>query len=173
MGSWRATAGDGRECELELPGVPSSLAGAESVEYRTTPRPARPGRRHRGSHTTKAVRTDNSRPAKTTRGQRAGRTRYPGWRYETPDDIEWLLARYPAEILAAYGAPAPAGNPEDRTDATPVVTRPIAGVDDPRAVRAAQAGLLGRVTERLRHECVGAVACCLRDAGEAGFGVYE
>jgi hypothetical protein len=98
---------------------------------------------------------------------------YPGWRYGTPDDIGWLLARYPTEILAAYGAPAPAGNPEDRTDATPVVTRSIAGVDDPIAARAAQAGLLGRVTERLRRERVGAVACCLRDAGEAGFGVYE
>ena len=97
---------------------------------------------------------------------------YPGWRYGTPDDIGWLLARYPAEILAAYGTPAPGGGPENRTDATPVVTHSIAGVDGPIATRAAQARLLGRVTERLRRERVGAVACCLRDAGEAGFGVY-
>ena len=36
MQTWQARADDGREVELSLPGVPASLAGSESVEYRTT-----------------------------------------------------------------------------------------------------------------------------------------
>jgi beta-mannosidase len=36
MQNWQATAADGRETELSLPGVPSSFAGTDTVEYRTT-----------------------------------------------------------------------------------------------------------------------------------------
>lgn len=35
MQEWRATADDGQQAELSLPGVAPSLAGSETVEYRT------------------------------------------------------------------------------------------------------------------------------------------
>jgi hypothetical protein len=35
MQEWQATADDGRQAELSLPGVPPLFAGSETVEYRT------------------------------------------------------------------------------------------------------------------------------------------
>jgi beta-mannosidase len=100
---------------------------------------------------------------------------YPGWHYGTPGDIEKLLARYPAEFVAEYGAAAPGPDGDEPTDAAlPAAAEGNARVhaDDSAAARSAQAGLVGGISESLRRESVGAVAFCLRDAGEAGFGVY-
>ena len=84
---------------------------------------------------------------------------YPGWKYGDAGDMEWLLDRYPASLVAEYGRPAP-GPSGDGQDG------------DPDAERAIQAALVGTTSEFLRRERVGAVAFCLRDADEAGCGVY-
>lgn len=84
---------------------------------------------------------------------------YPGWDYGDAEDMEWLLARYPAPIVAEYGRPAP-GPSGDSSE------------HDDDHETAEQATLVGEITEFLRREGVGAVAFCLRDAGEEGFGVY-
>ena len=110
---------------------------------------------------------------------------YPGWRYGTAGDTEGLLDRYPAEVVAEYGAVAPGpaeetatadgtggGVTADTDSGTAVGDGTRARADDPDATRTAQAALLKTVTESLRRERVGAVAFCLRDAGGPEFGVY-
>lgn len=86
---------------------------------------------------------------------------YPGWKYGDAGDMAWLLARYPAAVVAEYGRPAPGAS-----GATP-----DSGGDAADA-RDAQAALVREITEFLRRERVGAVAFCLRDAGGSGCGVY-
>ena len=98
---------------------------------------------------------------------------YPGWHYGTPSDIGRLLARYPAAVVAEFGAPAPASDDAGgEWAATPAFTGPVSEADDAAAARTGQAGLVGVVSERLRRERVGAVAFCLRDTGVSTFGVY-
>lgn len=101
---------------------------------------------------------------------------YPGWRYGTPEDIETMLDRYPAEVVAEYGAAAPGPGVDRRADEDET-TPWLSGGDqspanDPEAARAYQARLVEAVGESLRRERLGAVAFCLRDAAEGGFGVY-
>lgn len=74
---------------------------------------------------------------------------YPGWRYGSPSDIKRLLARYPASVVAAYGAPS---NTETNYS---------------------QGTVLRTVTEHLRYERVGAIAYALRDGTPESFGVYD
>lgn len=96
---------------------------------------------------------------------------YPGWRYGTPGDIETLLERYSAEVVAEYGAPA---SGEDSKMDTPVSEVGSArSAESPAAKRHAQAGVVGTIAESLRCESVGGAAFCLRDAGDGGFGVYD
>jgi hypothetical protein len=64
---------------------------------------------------------------------------YPGWRYGEAGDIGRLLDRYPADLLAEFGAGSEA---------------------DP-----SQAAVVGTVAERARGRGVGAVAFALRDPG--------
>jgi beta-mannosidase len=97
---------------------------------------------------------------------------YPGWHYGTPGDIDRLLARYPATVVAEFGAPAPDHDGEGEQAATPAFTGPVSETDHAAAARTGQAGLVGTVSERLRRERVGAVAFCLRDTGTNEFGVY-
>jgi beta-mannosidase len=101
---------------------------------------------------------------------------YPGWHYGAPDDIESLLGRYPAAFVAEYGAAAPGEAREQEHTETAVAPWLDGGeqtpTDDPATARRYQAELLGRVTESLRRDRVGAVAFCLRDAKDGDFGVY-
>lgn len=97
---------------------------------------------------------------------------YPGWQYGAPGDIGTLLERYPAGIVAEYGAPAPASGDDPETD-TPVSGAGSArSTEGPAAKRRAQAGVVGTIAESLRRESVGGAVFCLRDAGDGGFGVY-
>lgn len=90
---------------------------------------------------------------------------YPGWRYGTAGDIEGLLNRYPAEVVAEYGAVAPGpveetatadrtggGVTADTDSGTAVGGGTLARADDPDATRTAQAPLLKTVTESLRRK---------------------
>jgi hypothetical protein len=103
---------------------------------------------------------------------------YPGWHYGAPEDIESMLDRYPAAFVAEYGAAAPGPDEGQRphTEGEPSAVWTSNGgngrADQPAEARAYQAGLLGRTSESLRRERVGAIAFCLRDAAEGGFGVY-
>lgn len=86
---------------------------------------------------------------------------YPGLQYGAPADIDRLLDRYPAAILASYGAPGP--DPETDID----LPEEDMGGDESR-----QRSVLGRVTTTLRCQGVGAIPCCLRDLTADGCGVY-
>jgi len=97
---------------------------------------------------------------------------YPGWKYGCPDDVDALLDRYPADLLAEFGAAAPAegGDLAPGPDAATHAAR----VDGDWAVsQASQADLLATVAGRARCRGVGAVAFALRDAAPGGgMGVY-
>lgn len=95
---------------------------------------------------------------------------YPGWRYGAPTDIGSLLARYPATVVAEYGAPASLGGDAAGTE-PPVPMNRGASAEQP-AAPTTQAGVVRTVAESLRRGSVGGIAFCLRDAGEEGFGVY-
>ncbi|ELZ22502.1 glycoside hydrolase family 2 sugar binding protein [Halosimplex carlsbadense 2-9-1] len=109
---------------------------------------------------------------------------YPGWDYGGVDDLQWVRERYDLDgAVGEFGAgslpegvdPAEAGEeggPDlagfDRAKHDAVV-----GSDDPAASQAYQAELVRGVAERLRTDGVPvAVANALRDAGDAGMGVY-
>ena len=103
---------------------------------------------------------------------------YPGWRYGTPGDIESLLDRYPADVVAEYGTITPGPSEETaRADGAGDGTSGETGesthtrTDNPDR-QTEQATLLKTVSESLRRRRVGAVAFCLRDAGGPAFGVY-
>lgn len=96
---------------------------------------------------------------------------YPGWDYGDIADIERVLARYPVDVVAEFGAGS-LGGPDD-TD--------VSGIDRSKHARHAetyeesqayQARLLGRQLERLRIEDVGGLAMALRDIDQSGMGVY-
>ena len=98
---------------------------------------------------------------------------YPGWEYGDSEDIDTLLDRYPAEVVAEYGAGALGS---DRA-ADPAE---ISGFDaavhashDPDDSQGYQARVLGTVTEALRRRGKPQIAFALRDTDAAGFGVYE
>lgn len=96
---------------------------------------------------------------------------YPGWDYADSADIEWLLARYPVDVVAEFGAGS-LGGPDSEA---------VSGVDSSKHARHAetyeesqsyQARLLQRQTERLRVDDVGGLAMALRDIDQNGMGVY-
>ncbi len=97
---------------------------------------------------------------------------YPGWDYGEPGDIDALLDRYPADLVAEFGAGALADG--DATDAAGFdATRHDRHADrDLDASQAYQADVFRTVTARLRRRGVGAVAFALRDTDRAGMGVY-
>jgi len=97
---------------------------------------------------------------------------YPGWDYSSAEDIEGLLDRYPADLLAAFGAGALAeeGSREAAGfDATKHDARVDGGV---AASQAYQADVLRTIAETARRRGAGVVATALRDADAAGMGVY-
>ena len=100
---------------------------------------------------------------------------YPGWDYGEAADTDQLLERYPADLLAEFGAGALAdegGSLGPNHDA-----RVDGGVE---ASQTHQAGVLSTVGGRARRRGVGAVAFALRDLADhgggrerrAGMGVY-
>ena len=99
---------------------------------------------------------------------------YPGWDYGTGGDIESLLDRYPAEVLAAFGAGALGPNAADAADAAGFDAEKHAarGEDGRDASEAYQAEVLRTVTETARLRGLGTVAFALRDTDVAGPGVY-
>ncbi|QLH79993.1 hydrolase [Halosimplex rubrum] len=109
---------------------------------------------------------------------------YPGWDYGGVDDLDWVRERYDlGGAVGEFGAgslpegvdPAEAdddGGPDlagfDRAKHDAVV-----GSDDPAASQAYQAELVRGIAERLRTDGAPVVvANALRDAGDAGMGVY-
>jgi len=101
---------------------------------------------------------------------------YPGWDYGDADDLGWLLGRYPdlAGAVGEFGAgslagpdPAePAGFDRAKHDAN------VPG-DDVAASQTYQAEVVRTVAESLRTRGTRVVvANALRDAGDAGMGVY-
>jgi len=121
---------------------------------------------------------------------------YPGWDYGSAEDLATVLARYPTDLLAAFGAGALAGDAsgpdtsasaglgsESREgNATTENPRHVAGLDaakhDARvadgvaASQAYQTDVLRTVTETARLHGLGVVATALRDTDAAGMGVY-
>lgn len=101
---------------------------------------------------------------------------YPGWSYGEAADIEELLSRYPAEVVAEFGAGALGSDPDRDPEA-------ISGFDsgvharhapeDAESSQRYQARVLETVAESLRRDGRFAVAFALRDTDAAGFGVYE
>lgn len=102
----------------------------------------------------------------------AARRLFPGWDYARPERTGSLLDRYPAAVVAAFGAGSlgdgdPATAPD--FDATKHDRYVADGVD---ASQTAQARTVKRVAEALRRRDVGAIAATLEDTGGAGMGVY-
>ncbi|MFB6202388.1 MAG: hydrolase [Halorhabdus sp.] len=103
-------------------------------------------------------------------------TLYPGWRYGSPDDVEWLLDRYPhlGEVVAEYGV-ASLGSDPDAQD-TSGFDRAVHDryVEDGRSTsQVYQRDALVTITEQLRRrESSLFVATALRDTAGAGMGVY-
>ena len=97
---------------------------------------------------------------------------YPGWAYGQARDIDSLLDRYPADVVAEFGA-ASLGR-DGVTEA--------AGFDTAKHDRHVDGGLeasqryqssvIGTVAERLRTDGHGAIASALRDTDNAGMGIY-
>jgi len=97
---------------------------------------------------------------------------YPGWDYGDADDVDRLLDRYPAAVLAEYGAGSLARESSGETagfDAAKHDRRVSGDVADSQAY---QAAVVQTVTERLRQRGVGAIAFALRDTDSAGMGVF-
>ncbi len=104
----------------------------------------------------------------------AARRLFPGWDYASPERAGSLLDRYPAAVVAAFGAGSigvgdgdPASAPD--FDAAKHDTHVAEGVD---ASQTYQARTVKRVAEELRRRDVGAIAATLVDTGGAGMGVY-
>jgi hypothetical protein len=96
---------------------------------------------------------------------------YPGWDYGEADDVGALLDRYPADILAAFGAGALASDTADAAgfDADKHARHVAGGVEQSQAY---QAAVVRTVAEAARRRGLGAVAFSLRDTDGAGTGVY-
>jgi hypothetical protein len=100
-------------------------------------------------------------------------TLYPGWDYGGADAVDDLLDRYPAPIVAEFGAAAladetvesAAGFDRDRHDRHVTDATLDASQDY-------QAAVLQTVAESLRLEGRGAIVHALRDTDAAGMGVY-
>lgn len=101
---------------------------------------------------------------------------YPGWEYGDPDDIDSLLDRYPADIVAEFGAGALAADAGNARSA-------VAGFDWGKhdrhvsggvaASQAYQATVFRTVIEQLRRSQTGSIAFALRDTDTAGMGVFS
>jgi beta-mannosidase len=103
----------------------------------------------------------------------AARRLFPGWDYAAAADAPSLLDRYPASVLAAFGAGS-AGVGEPAEAAGLEHGKLDAHVEgDDAASRAYQAQVLETVAAAARMRGVGAIASCLRDIDAAGMGVFD
>jgi len=93
---------------------------------------------------------------------------YPGWDYGGATDVDRLLERYPADLLAEFGAGALAE--EDGSLGPKHDARVDGGVE---ASQAYQADVLSTVAGRARRRGAGAVALALRDPADPGAGGGE
>ncbi|MHB9288321.1 hydrolase [Halobacteriales archaeon Cl-PHB] len=100
---------------------------------------------------------------------------YPGWDYGEAASIETLLSRYPADVVAEFGAGALTEWADEKTidDVADFdASKHDAHVeDDVEGSQAYQAEVVAAVAEHLRRAEVGAVAYALRDTDVAGMGV--
>lgn len=97
---------------------------------------------------------------------------YPGWDYGQATAIKKLLERYPADLLAEYGAGSVLEGSSGEAagfDAAKHDARVSGECEDSQAY---QAAVLQSITESLRASGTGAVAFSLRDTDSAGMGVY-
>lgn len=90
---------------------------------------------------------------------------YPGWDYGQAADVDRLLERYPADLLAEFGAGALAS--EERSLGPTHEARVNGGVEDSQAH---QADVLATVAGRARRRGAGVVAFALRDPAGSGAG---
>ncbi|WP_123539035.1 glycoside hydrolase family 2 protein [Halosimplex salinum] len=104
---------------------------------------------------------------------------YPGWDYGGVEDLDWVRERYDlGGVVGEFGAGAlPDGvDPDDDVDLAGFDAAKhdaVVGSDDPEASQAYQAELVRGIAERLRTDGSSVVvASALRDAGDAGMGVY-
>ena len=102
----------------------------------------------------------------------AARRLFPGWDYATAADAPTLLDRYPAEVLAEFGAGAAgAGEIAGAADLDRAKYDAHAHGDDESL--AYQASVLEAVAAAGRIAGVGTIAYSLRDTDGAGMGVYD
>ncbi|WP_459192707.1 glycoside hydrolase family 2 protein [Halosimplex sp. J119] len=105
---------------------------------------------------------------------------YPGWDYGGVDDLEWVRERYDlGEVVGEFGAGSlpdgvdPADDDFQAAGFDASKHRAVVGNDDAAASQAYQAELVRGIAERLRTDgSPVVVANALRDAGDAGMGVY-
>jgi len=97
---------------------------------------------------------------------------YPGWDHGEPADIDALLDRYPADLVAEFGAGSLVAADTGDAAGFDAAKHDRHADGDADASQAYQADLLRTVTERLRRRSVGAIAFALRDTDRAGMGVY-
>lgn len=102
---------------------------------------------------------------------------YPGWTYGTATDIETLLERYPAPVVAAYGAASLSDATADGEGLADVAgfdrdTHDRRVTEGLSASQAYQADVLRTITETLRIREVPAISRAVRDTDIAGMGVY-
>jgi beta-mannosidase len=97
---------------------------------------------------------------------------YPGWDYGTAETIETLLARYPTDLLAGFGAGSLAEDVDSAAgfDADKHARHVDDGIE---ASQTYQAETLRTVAERTRCHGLGTIAATLRDTDAAGMGVYD
>jgi len=103
---------------------------------------------------------------------------YPGWDYGRAGMVDWLVGQYPSlgHVVGEFGAGSLAdADPEELAGFDRAKHDAAVGSDsdDIAASQAFQAEVLRRVASSLRAGgAAAAVACALRDTGDAGMGVY-
>ena len=100
---------------------------------------------------------------------------YPGWDYGEATDAAALLARYPAAVVAEFGAGALGADGADETIAGFDRAKHAARVSDAEDVEASQqyqSAVVGTVAEAFRREGQDAILYALRDTDSGGMGVY-
>ena len=97
---------------------------------------------------------------------------YPGWDYAAGDGIDTLLDRYPADVVAEFGAGALAQTSVESAAGFDAAKHDRRVGDGPDASQAYQAKVVGTVAKRLRVRDVGTIAFALRDTDAAGMGIF-
>jgi len=99
---------------------------------------------------------------------------YPGWDYGEAGDADALLDRYPALVVAEFGAGALGSEAVDDAAGFDRAKHDVRVSDsaDPATSQAYQADVVGTVAETFRRRGTDAIAYALRDTDAAGMGVY-